>query len=342
MCMHKFEGYMHGINFGGWFSQCDHSEKRYDYFIRRDDFRRVAEWGLDHVRIPVDYELILDKEYAFRERGFQRIRNCIDWAEENSLNMILDLHKTPGFSFDAGENENGFFENEGYQELFCGIWGEFAKRFGSCKNLSFELLNEVSDASYCRTWNRIIRKAISAIREYAPEIHILVGGYHNNSVEAIKDLDEPYDENIVYNFHCYSPLIFTHQGAYWISRMDTSFRMPFRSSNADYQKYTDLYIGKEYKDSFREDGSLIDASYFENLFSEALEICEKRNVPIYCGEYGVIDLAECEDTLEWLECISSVFEKHGIGRALWSYKEMDFGIVDAHFDPIRRKMIGLL
>ena len=190
-------------------------------------------------------------------------------------------------------------------------------------------------------WNEIIAKAIARIRDYAKDVRILVGGYYNNSVEAIKDLDEPYDENIVYNFHCYSPLIFTHQGAYWIDKMDRSFRMPFNSRNSDYSKYTVEYIGKEYLDKFDEEGN-IDSSYFENLFAEAIEIAKKRDVPLYCGEYGVIDLADAKDCLEWLKCISKVFDKYDIGRALWSYKEMDFGLVDAHYDDVREDMIGLL
>ena len=31
--MKIFNGYMHGINLGGWFSQCDYSKERYDHFI---------------------------------------------------------------------------------------------------------------------------------------------------------------------------------------------------------------------------------------------------------------------------------------------------------------------
>jgi len=92
---------MHGINFGGWFSQCDHSEKRYDNFIKEADFERVARWGFDHVRIPVDYELVLNEDLTYREDGFKRIKDCIDWCEKYNLHMILDLHKTMGFSFDS-------------------------------------------------------------------------------------------------------------------------------------------------------------------------------------------------------------------------------------------------
>ena len=34
-----------------------------------------------------------------------------------------------------------------------------------------------------------------------------------------------------------------------------------------------------------------------------------------------------------------VFEKYGIGRAAWSYKEMDFGLIDEHMDPVREEVI---
>ncbi|MBR2577964.1 MAG: cellulase family glycosylhydrolase [Erysipelotrichaceae bacterium] len=339
--MKEFSGYRKGINFGGWFSQCDHSEKRYDNFIKKDDFRRVARWGLDHVRIPVDYELFLDGSLNYREEGFKRIEDCISWCREYGLNMILDLHKTVGFSFDDGENEEGFFDSEKYQQIFYDLWKEFAKRFARNGNLAFELLNEVTDPKYSSRWNEIAGKAVAVIREYAPDIRILVGGYHNNSIAALKDLDEPYDENVVYNFHCYSPLVFTHQGAYWIDKMDRSFRMKFASSYSDYARLTMEQIGRPYLNTFTEEG-IMGTAYFEKEFAEAIRISKERDVPLYCGEYGVIDLASDEDTLEWYRCINSVFEKYGIGRAAWSYKEMDFGLVDAHYDRIRKEIIRLL
>ena len=339
--MRKFEGYMHGINLGGWFSQCDHSVRRYDYFVRKDDFRRIASWGFDHVRIPVDYELILNEDRSFREDGFIRLDTCIRWCADNSLNMILDLHKTPGFSFDDGENEDGFFVNEDCQKIFYDIWKEFAKRYGKLGHVAFELLNEVSDPSYCQEWNRIIARTIEVIREYAPDTKILVGGYHNNSITAIKDLDPPYDRNVVYNFHCYSPLVFTHQGAYWISGMDTSFRTHLEHSYREYIELTRKQVGPKFDDHFTDEDRIFDASYFEDLFAEAIRIAEEKDVPLYCGEYGTIDRADTAETLKWYSCIHEVFERHQIGRAMWSYKEMDFGLVDAHYDPIRKELLEM-
>ncbi|MBR5341687.1 MAG: cellulase family glycosylhydrolase [Erysipelotrichaceae bacterium] len=340
--MRKFTGFEKGINFGGWFSQCDNTEKTYDTFITDEDFVKVRDWGLDHVRIPVDYNLVQNLDGSFKEEGFARLGRCIDMCEKLGLNMVLDLHKAIGYSFDAGENEDGFFEDEKYQEYFYSLWDEFAKRFGNRKNLAFELLNEVTKYEYKDIWNSIALKAIERIRKYAPEIKILVGGYYNNSVTAVKDLIMPVDENIVYNFHCYNPLIFTHQGAYWIPSMDTNFRMKFTSTNREYQKNTAEQIKGYMYEQFPDNDEVIDVTYFEKLFAEAIRVCEERDVALYCGEYGVIELANTEDVLDWYRCIHSVFEKHGISRAAWSYRKMDFDLEGSKYDEVREEFISLL
>ena len=92
--MKEFTGYQHGINLGGWLSQCDHTKERYDTFITEEDIERIKGWGLDHIRIPVDYDLVEEKDGTYREEGFGYIQKAIDWAGKYELNMILDLHKT--------------------------------------------------------------------------------------------------------------------------------------------------------------------------------------------------------------------------------------------------------
>ncbi len=342
--MKKWTGFEHGINLGGWLSQCDHTKERYDTFVTKDDIRNISAWGLDHIRVPIDYDLVEDKAGNYKEEGFWYIQNAIDWAREYKLNMILDLHKTFGFSFDLATNEKGFFENELYQERFYKLWEEFAVRFGKYEDfLAFELLNEVTDKSYCDIWNRISTECIKRIRKIAPTISILLGGYYNNSIEALEDLALPYDENIIYNFHCYEPLIFTHQGASWIPTMDTSYRV---SIDAPYKELVDgikknldqAVIGF---DGFDENESL-SVAYFDKCFNEAVKIAEERNVALYCGEYGVINLATPEDTLRWYEMIAETFNKYSIGRSAWSYKEMDFGVIDDHMKSVFKDIIKLL
>lgn len=343
--MRHFEGFEHGVNLGGWLSQCNHTKERYDSFILEDDIKKIASWKVDHIRLPVDYNLVEDADGNYIQTGFSYIDTAIRWAKKYSLNLLLDLHKTYGYSFDSGEKEAGFFENEKYQERFYKLWEEFARRYGNSGNaVAFELLNEVTEKSYSDKWNEISNTCIDRIRKIAPDVKIAIGGYFNNSITALKDLSLPKDKNIVYNFHCYEPLVFTHQGAHWAAGMDTNFRMNLDCTYADFFKLTSehLKVNPISFDSF-EKNKILGQEFFDLYFSEAVKIAEERDVPLYCGEYGVINLATPEDTLKWYKLISSSFNKYGIGRAAWSYKEMDFGLVDSHMSGILDELVkGIL
>ncbi len=318
--MNSFNGYRKGVNLGGWLSQCCHTKEHYDSFITQADIAVIASWNTDHVRLPIDYNLIEDDNGEYIESGFAYIDRAVEWCAKSGLNIVIDLHKTAGYSFDKGENESGFFENEELQARFIRLWECLAKRYAvSDGSIAFELLNEVTEQCFSSTWNTIVRQCIEAIRRYAPDTYILVGGYWQNSPDAVKDLDAPYDDKVVYNFHCYDPLIFTHQGAYWVDGMDTDFRLGFNEYEFE-----------------------INADFFAARFAGAVEAAEKKGAALYCGEYGVIDNALPEDRVRWFCEINKAFEKLGISRAAWSYKNMDFGISDECMNEVLPQLINYL
>lgn len=340
--MRKWIGYEKGVNLGGWLSQCDYSKERLEHFIEEEDIRRLSTWGLDHLRLPMDYNVLREENGAFKEDGFGYVKRAVEWCRKYGLNVILDLHKTAGYSFDKNEQEHGFFAEESYQEYFYTLWEEIARRFaGYGDQVAFELLNEVTDEKTMDAWKQISAECIRRIRVIAPETKIMIGGYWNNSVAAVKDLDLPADENIVYNFHCYEPLIFTHQGAGWVDTMPADYRMSFDNDMSVFWDNTKEYLPDNVimLEPAKDIAHALDSEFFEKLFAEAITVAEERNVPLYCGEYGVINLASPEDTLKWYQSIHAVFEKYGIGRAAWSYKEMDFGLIDEHMDPVREELI---
>ena len=87
--MRDFEGFKKGVNLGGWFSQCDYSKERLDGFIKEEDFSVIASWGLDHVRLPIDYNILETEDgSAFLEEGFARVQRAVDLCAKNSLNII--------------------------------------------------------------------------------------------------------------------------------------------------------------------------------------------------------------------------------------------------------------
>lgn len=343
--MKKWAGYERGMNLGGWFSQCGNTKERYETFITKADIERIAGWGLDHVRVPVDYNLVENEDGTYKEDGFACIQRAIDWCQEFHLNMILDLHKTAGYSFDAGEQEKGFFEEEFYQERFYRLWEEFARRFGRYKNrLAFEILNEITDEKLCDIWNRIADNCIRRIRCIVPDIYILVGGYWNNSIASVKALAPPQDDYIVYNFHCYDPLLFTHQGAAWVKDMPEDFRFDFDHTYEEYYETVKRVLPEQEAVFPKLDcmKKRFGREFFLSLFAEPVRIAEERNTMLYCGEYGVINRVPAVDALKWYQAIHQAFEYYGIGRAAWNYKEMQYGFVDEHFREVLDGVIKYL
>ena len=92
--MLKELGIYKGVNLGGWFSQCDYSEDRLNGFITESDFAQIAAWGFDHVRIPIDYNVIQNADGSMKEDGLRRIDAALAFSDKYGLKTVLDLHKT--------------------------------------------------------------------------------------------------------------------------------------------------------------------------------------------------------------------------------------------------------
>ena len=342
--MRKFEGFYRGINLGGWLSQGSLEKEHLDTFITEEDIKTIKEMGVDHIRIPVDFELIEDEQGNILEDGHTYIRKGIDWCLQNGLNVVLDLHKTAGYVFDDASYSDGFFDSEVLQERFVNLWKVLASRYGNQPDrVALEILNEVVDPSVAVKWNAIARRTIEAIREITPNSWIIVGGTRNNSVVSVKELDAPLDERIVHTFHCYEPLIFTHQGAYWIENMPEDYKTDYPKTIGEYITETEGLIDPTQAYPLKHIApETIGKEFFRKFFMDAIEAAEMNDVPLYCGEYGMIDRANPEDAIRWFEDIHEVFDEYQIARAVWTYKEKDFGITGEHYSPIFEKLIKCL
>ena len=61
------------------------------------------------------------------------------------------------------------------------------------------------------------------------------------------------------------------------------------------------------------------SKFMEELIADAVDAAKKAGVPLYCGEFGVIDKAPVMDTLRWFRDANEVFRKFDIGFAAWTY-----------------------
>ena len=347
--MRIFEGFQKGVNLGGWISQFDtYDRDHFDSFIVEDDIRNIASLGFDHVRVPVDYVLLEEEDGALKEDGFRYLEQCRAWCEKYGLRMLIDLHECYGYSFDPLKKDmdrERFFYDSALQERFFSLWRRIAERFAPYpQQVAFEPLNEVVLEKVADAWNKVASDYIRMMRTIVPRSWLVIGGVCYNSVTTVPLLDIPLDDRIVYNFHCYEPFLFTHQGAYWVEHMPLDFRVAYPLSIEEYRnKVHRLNLSKDLAGAiFREGIGETGEAFFEDIFRPAIRKAEQDRIPLYCGEYGVIDLADNEDTLRWLKDIHFVMNRHGIGRALWNYKEKDFGFVGESFASIRDRFIEVL
>jgi hypothetical protein len=258
--------------------------------------------------------------------------------------MLLDMHNTYGYTFDplaVGADREIFFRDASLQKRFYTMWDRISKRYGGEKHVAFELLNEVISPAIAEEWNCIADQAVDVIRKNAKDAWIVIGGVRYNNVTSVPMLHAPKDAHVVYNFHCYEPIMFTHQRAYWVENMpDITVHYPLTAG--EYRALSEALPPELVNAVNVLDSEMSGADIFDTLFQPAVEAAKKNDAPLYCGEYGVIDRAPTADTLRWLKDISAVFNRHGIGRALWNYKRKDFGLIDAHYDPVRDAMVELL
>jgi hypothetical protein len=330
-----------GINLGGYLSQCEHSKDHYESFITEQDIITIASWGFDHVRVPVDYILLEDTDGNEKKEGFEILERLTLWCENNGLNMIIDLHKTCGYDFSiAGTMEKNFlFSSEKLQKRFISLWEKIAEHYGKKRHIAFELLNEVIELEHAKSWNNLIDQTITAIRSITTDTVIIYGGLQWNSAKTIRFLEKPRDKNIIFTFHFYEPLVFTHQKAYWVPELDTGETIIYPGDMAYYKEKSKV-IGGRAEEILNSQLSKMGCYFIETFLHEAIDIAEKMQVPLYCGEYGVIDRAPPEDTLRWYQDVHTVLEKYGIGHCAWNYKSKDFGLFDSYYDSIREQLFA--
>ena len=88
--MKKWIGYEKGVNLGGWLSQCDYSKERLEHFIEEEDIKRLSTWGLDHLRLPMDYNVLREENGTFKKDGFDYVKRAVEWCCKYGLNVILE------------------------------------------------------------------------------------------------------------------------------------------------------------------------------------------------------------------------------------------------------------
>jgi endoglucanase len=322
---------MRGINMGGWLSQIDAIQekdpdkfpgidKHMETFITGSDFANVKSWGFDHVRIPVDSYLFFTEDENPIENRLLNLDRSVEFAKQNGLKLILDLHECPGHDFSEVTKspvQKLFDSDDTYIKKTEKIWAFLAERYGQKDHVLFETLNEpVAPAP--EIWNNVKDRLCREIRKHAPKSTIITGSNMWNWPSTYNSLTPFEDDNLIYSVHFYEPLLFTHQNAPWIKNPEIKVERTYPS---------DYGPGFVRKYGLTMSAGVWDKNRLTREFEPVNEFRKKYNAHVICNEFGVYTPVELQAQLRWYDDLLYVLKEMGIGFSYWNYKNLDFGII---------------
>jgi endoglucanase len=303
-----------GVNFSGWFESYSAHEIPFTMYTEQD-FADVKSLGADVIRLPVRMHSMTSgaPDYIIDPLLLRFLDIAVDWAEKYELYIIIDNH-----SFDPV-----LATNTDIDKILLPVWAQIANHFKDRSDyVIYEILNEPHGIQDAR-WGEIQGMAIQTIREYDPKRLIIVGGTDFNSIGKLSSIPVYEDPNLIYTFHFYDPYLFTHQGATWGGPplLTNLANLPFPANIRRMPRLPpDLrgtWIERSLNYSYSRDAALVTLSA---ALDRAVAFSIERNVPIFCGEFGVYMInSQQEDRVRWYRYVTSALNNRNISWTSWDY-----------------------
>jgi len=306
-----------GINLGNALDAP--SEGEWGVTLAASDFVDVKQAGFDHVRLPARFSgHALEKAPFTIEPAFlSRVDWAIDEALANGLAVIIDLHHYELLMTDPEDN----------RARFVGLWSQIAEHERARPaNVVFELCNEPTAPLTADLWNTIMGDALRVVRTSNPTRRLVLEGVDWASAKNLRDtLAIPVgDPNIVGSFHMYQPILFTHQGADFMPSEWETTGVVFPGPPAQPIQPGPHALNKGWvSDWFRrynEEPAARNPSgpaTIDNQLDVAQNFAERTHVPVYMGEFGVIEYADAASRAAWIRMTREGAERRGFGWAYW-------------------------
>lgn len=254
--------------------------------ISPTDFARIKAKGFDTVRVPIRWNDYTGPgpDYAIEPAFADYVKEIVDSALDNDLNVILNIHHFHELMDDP----------EGEFPKFEALWQQIAVQFADYPDdLWFEFLNEPSKALKGELMQYAQQSAVDIIRKTNPDRVIILGGEFWSNFRQIDTNIAPPDANIVYTFHYYEPFDFTHYLAEW-----TKPNMP---------------------DTPRGWGSVQDRADLSAAVATVTSYRDQVSRPVFLGEFGAYTSLDHDDRMRWIAAVRSEMDAAEIPWCLWAY-----------------------
>ena len=336
-----------GVNLSHWLSQRGEIPREVMLtYITEFDFIMLKDAGFDHVRIPIDEVEFWDEDGNPREDAWRCLQNGLNWAKQHGLRAVVDLHIIRSHYFNAANegttDGNTLWTDPREQEKFVDLWREISDRLGHhCVDwVAYEFMNEaVGDDP--EDWNNLLRKVYYPIREKESTRTFVMGSFHFQILDTLKDLWVPKgDPNLIISFHNYDPSLITHHKAEWTPL--AAYKGPIQYPGKPIPDESLLAgLPEETRALLKERNKPFGYEQILDRLQIAIDFREKHGLPMYCGEWGCIIYAPREVRLAYYRDWIKAFNELGIAQAIWDYKG-HFQIVNNETRVIDRELVEIL
>lgn len=318
----------HGINASEWFAQNPghYSAAEMSAFTDDSDIALMAQIGFDNVRLsidPVPLEQAPRDKTGFNADFLHRLDHAVDLMLAKGMAVQIDIHPESDYKKRVSTTGDGV-------DRFVQLWRKLAAHYADRNPdlVFFEVMNEPEERDPYR-WAGVQARAAAAIREVAPKNTIIASGANWSGLGDLLRMHPLPDGNVVYNFHFYEPMQFTHQGASWAGTWEyMTHDIPYPATEESMHKslaqVPDLEQRYELEQYWLQHW---DARSIKLRMDAAAGWAKQNNVPLICNEFGVYRrVADPMSRMNWIRDMRTALEADGIGWTMWDYRG-GFGVV---------------
>lgn len=319
---------LHGINASEWFSQSptDYTVARTSRYTDATDITLMAKLGFDHVRLsidPVPLEQHPVGKEGFNEDFLGRVDAVVDAILANGMAVQIDIHPEDPYKLQVRSSKEG-------ADRFVWMWSRLARHYASRdpERVFFEIMNEPEETDPYR-WEGVQMRVTEAIRRFAPKHTVIATGPNYSGMFDLLSVLPLLDGNVIYNFHFYEPMQFTHQGASWDPSWghdthDIPYPATEESMPAVLQQLSDPEGRYQLEDYWL---SRWDAHRIHAEIDEAAAWARENGVPLICNEFGAYrEHTDPRSRFNWIHDVRVALEDNSIGWTMWDYRG-GFGVV---------------
>lgn len=304
--------FSHGINLTNWFQASGAKEIQFTTYTKKD-LEQIRSLGCDVIRLPINLHSMTNgaPDYIIDPLFYDLLDQVVNWATELNINLILDNH-----TFDPAVDTDPSIGT-----VLIKVWSQMAQHYkNSSDYIFYEVLNEPHGISD-NAWNTIQQQVINTIRETDTKHYIIVGGAGWNGYNNLNAIPVYSDSKLIYTFHFYDPFVFTHQGASWnVPSMVPLSGVPFPYNADSMPVFPASLKGTWVESAFNDYPGTGNVASVKALLDIAIQFKNSRNVPVFCGEFGVyIPNSTNNQRVFWYETVRKYLEENGIPWTTWDY-----------------------